>query len=214
MKAGAVVVATLAAGAYVLHQIGRRSGVTTEELRSSLPGDDIVRLPMWQSTRAITIDASPDEVWPWVVQMGFPSHRAGWHTPHWLDRLTFDIKQPSADEIRADLQRLEPGDRVPDSEDWSVYFTVVTVDPPRARRPRLNATHHEADQDDRLQLGVRARAARGHQDSVIHPSAGELPSACGGLVRRDSPRARRLCQRRRDAARDQVSCPAPASDFG
>lgn len=54
---------------------------------------------MWQSTRAITIAAAGEQVWPWLVQMGFPSHRAGWYTPHWLDRLTFGIKQHSADRI-------------------------------------------------------------------------------------------------------------------
>jgi hypothetical protein len=72
--------------------------------------------------------------------MGFPSHRAGWYTPHWLDRLTFGIKAASADDIRPDLQRLEPGDRVPDSDDWSTHFTVVEVDPPRALV--LHSTRH------------------------------------------------------------------------
>lgn len=72
--------------------------------------------------------------------MGFPSHRVGWYTPHWLDRLTFGIKQSSADEIRPELQHLEPEDRVPDSDDWSTYFTVVTVDPPKALV--LHSTRH------------------------------------------------------------------------
>ncbi len=47
--------------------------------------DDLVPKPLWASTRAFTIEAPPEEVWPWVVQMGFPPHRAGWYTPHWLD---------------------------------------------------------------------------------------------------------------------------------
>ena len=46
---------------------------------------------------------------------GVPSHRAGWYTPHWLDRLTFGIKQQSADRIVPELQQLEVGDHVPDS---------------------------------------------------------------------------------------------------
>jgi hypothetical protein len=96
--------------------------------------------PSCRETRAITIDAPPEGVWPWIVQMGFPSHRAGWYTPHWLDRLTFGIKAASADDIRPDLQRLEPGDRVPDSDDWSTHFTVVEVDPPRALV--LHSTRH------------------------------------------------------------------------
>jgi hypothetical protein len=90
--------------------------------------------------RAISIGAPPEDVWPWIVQMGFPSHRGGWYTPHWLDRLTLGIKQSSADEIRPELQHLEPEDRVPDSDDWSTYFTVVTVDPPKALV--LHSTRH------------------------------------------------------------------------
>ena len=84
--------------------------------------------------------APPEEVWPWIVQMGFPSHRAGWYTPHWLDRLTFGIRALSAEEIRPELQHLKAGDRLPDGDDWSAYFTVVTVDPPHALL--LHSTHH------------------------------------------------------------------------
>jgi hypothetical protein len=72
--------------------------------------------------------------------MGFPSYRAGWYTPHWLDRLTFGIRESSADEILPDLQRLERGDQVPDSDDWSAYFTVIEVDPPHALV--LHSTRH------------------------------------------------------------------------
>jgi hypothetical protein len=96
--------------------------------------------PMWQSTRAITIVAPPEDVWPWIVQMGFPSHRAGWYTPHWLDRLSFGIKQRSADRIVPELQQLAVGDRVPDSDDWSVFFTVEVVAPPHALV--LHSTRH------------------------------------------------------------------------
>jgi hypothetical protein len=95
---------------------------------------------MWQSTRAITIDAPPEDVWPWIVQMGFPSHRAGWYTPHWLDRLSFGIKETSADEIRPELQELNVGERVPDSDDWSAYFTVTAVESPYALV--LHSTRH------------------------------------------------------------------------
>jgi hypothetical protein len=125
---------------YGLRRLGQRSGVTDEEAREVLPGDELVADPMWQSTRAITIAAPPEQVWPWIVQMGFPSHRAGWYTPHWLDRLSFGIKQRSADRIVPELQRLAVGDRVPDSDDWSVFFTVKAVEPPHALV--LHSTRH------------------------------------------------------------------------
>jgi hypothetical protein len=127
-----VIAAGLTGACYGVHRLGRRSGVTDAEVVADLPGDDLVHDPMWQSTRAITIDAQPVHVWPWVVQMGFPSHRAGWYTPYWLDHLTFGIKESSAEEIRPELQQLAVGDQVPDSDDWSVYFTVASIDPPHA----------------------------------------------------------------------------------
>lgn len=95
-----------------------------------LPGDDKVPRPRWQSTRAVTIAAPPAAVWPWVVQMGFPPHRAGWYTPHLLDRLMWGDRPASADRIVPDLQDLRVGDRVPDSADWSVFYDVVEVEPP------------------------------------------------------------------------------------
>jgi hypothetical protein len=133
-------VAAAAAALYGLRRLGRRSGVSPMEAWKALPGDEIVPNPMWQSTRAITIAAPPEQVWPWIVQMGFPSHRAGWYTPHWLDRLTFGIKQRSADRIVPELQQLAVGDRVPDSDDWSTFFTVEAVEPPYALV--LRSTRH------------------------------------------------------------------------
>jgi hypothetical protein len=114
--------------------------VSAAEAAEALPGDELVSNPMWQSTRAITIAAPPEEVWPWIVQIGFPSHRAGWYTPHWLDRLTFGIRQRSADRIVPELQQLAVGDRVPDSDDWSVFFTVEKVEPRHALV--LHSTRH------------------------------------------------------------------------
>lgn len=87
---------------------------------------------MWQATRAITIRAPREEVWPWLVQMGFPTHRAGWYTPYWLDRLLFGITAHSADAIVPELQNLAVGDRVPDSESGVSFFTVARIDPARA----------------------------------------------------------------------------------
>lgn len=124
----------------MLHRVGMRSGVTGAEAAATLPGDDVVLQPLWQSTRGITIAAPPEAVWPWIVQMGFPAYRAGWYTPYWLDRLQSDIRQRSSDRIVPDLQQLQVGDRVPDSLDWSAFFTVVEIEPNHALV--LHSTRH------------------------------------------------------------------------
>lgn len=155
-----------------VRRVGHRSGATTSEVHGRLPGDELVPEPLWTSTRAITIDAPTDAVWPWVVQMGFPAYRAGWYTPYWLDRLQWGIKDHSANEIREDLQTLAVGDRVPDSIDWSVFFTVEVLEPERALV--LRSTRHllppmkaidftwafilEPVATERTRLVIRARA--------------------------------------------------------
>jgi hypothetical protein len=155
-----------------VRRLSRRSGATNDEVRGRLPGDELVTEPLWQSTRAITIDAAPAAVWPWIVQMGFPAYRAGWYTPYWLDRLQWGITQRSSDEIREDLQSVAVGDRIPDSLDWSVYFTVEAVEPERALV--LRSTRHllrpmrsidftwafvlESLGEDRTRFLIRARA--------------------------------------------------------
>ena len=111
----------------------RRTRPTSEEKHKRLPGDELVTRPMWQATRSITIHAPRDAVWPWLVQMGYPTYRAGWYTPYWMDRVTLGIRARSADRIIADLQNLAPGDHVPDSPDATVaYFTVVEIAEDRA----------------------------------------------------------------------------------
>jgi hypothetical protein len=88
---------------------------------------------MWQATRATTICAPRDRVWPWLVQMGHPTHRAGWYIPYWMDRLLFGIRARSANGIVRELQQLAVGDRVPDSPDGQVaYFTVAGIERNRA----------------------------------------------------------------------------------
>jgi hypothetical protein len=164
--------ATVSAVVLAVHRLARRSGATDAEVAGPLPGDELVPEPLWTSTRAITVEAEPAEIWPWIVQMGFPAHRAGWYTPHWLDRLQWGIGERSADRILPELQDLKVGDRVPDSRDWSVFFTVSSLEPARALV--LHSTRHllkpmrtidfswafvlEPAQDRTTRLLIRARA--------------------------------------------------------
>jgi hypothetical protein len=45
-------------------------GAGEDEVKGSMPGDDIIANPRWQHTQAITIVATPEEIWPWLVQIG------------------------------------------------------------------------------------------------------------------------------------------------
>ena len=117
-----------AAGCWAFERWTRGTRATPREERDTLPGDELVPEPMLQATRATTVHASRDAVWPWLVQMGYPTHRAGWYIPFWMDRLLFGIRTPSADRIVPELQGLAPGDRVLDSPDGIVsYFTAAEV---------------------------------------------------------------------------------------
>src|ERR1035441_296489 len=44
----------------------------------SLPGDELVADPLLQTTHGVTIDAPPQQVWPWLVQIG--QGRAGFYS--------------------------------------------------------------------------------------------------------------------------------------
>ena len=103
----------------------RNLGATCAERRVTLPGDEIVAGAKSASTMAITIDAPPSEVWPWLVQMG--CDRAGFYS--W-DRLD-NGGRPSATEIHPEWQGLEVGDRVLSTPDGRGWFTVERLEPER-----------------------------------------------------------------------------------
>ena len=71
----------------------KRWGATDEEVHGPMPGDGIVPKASFNATRAITIDAPPGMVWPWIVQMGY--RRAGFYTYAILDNAGYE----SADRI-------------------------------------------------------------------------------------------------------------------
>jgi hypothetical protein len=93
--------------AYVL-AIGpwqRRWGATVEDVRRAMPGDDLLRPDAPSTTRAVTIEAGPDRVFPWLLQIGYG--RGGWYSYDWID----NDGEPSLERIEPRLQ-LEVGDRI------------------------------------------------------------------------------------------------------
>ncbi len=95
-----------------LIRLGRTYGSTSQERALQLPGDGIVEDPEVVTDHAITIDAPPAAVWPWLVQMGWG--RGGWYTARWVDRLLFPANAASADRIIPELQDIDVGTFIPD----------------------------------------------------------------------------------------------------
>jgi hypothetical protein len=119
------------AGYGVLQWFGRTWGSTAAERRVSVPGDDLVARPSFQTDHAVTIDAPPEAVWPWLLQMGW--HRGGWYTARWVDALLFPANQPAAERIHAEWQHLAVGDRVPDgAPETECWFVVELLEAERA----------------------------------------------------------------------------------
>ena len=47
-----------------------RWGTTRDELKRIMPGDAVIANPTHSATHAVTVDAPPGDIWPWLVQMG------------------------------------------------------------------------------------------------------------------------------------------------
>jgi hypothetical protein len=118
--------AVTAAGIYfALRPWHLRWGATDEDIHSPLPLDDIVTDPTYVTTRAVTIDTTPENVWPWLVQMG-ESPRGGFYTYVWIERL-LGMKVANSEAILPQFQRLEPGDRI----DHAGNLIVRSIEPNR-----------------------------------------------------------------------------------
>ncbi len=97
-----------------------------------MPGDELIAHPTMVTTRAITIEAPPEAIWPWLVQMG--QDRGGLYSYDWLENL-FGLHFHNADHIVPEWQRLDIGDQIraaPERAGPEAGFTVVAIDAPRS----------------------------------------------------------------------------------
>lgn len=82
-------------------------GATSDEASRPMAGDELCPRPQLNATRAVTIAAGPEDIWPWLVQWGW--NRAGFYSYDLLDNLG----RPSAQQILPQFQHLAAGDWVP-----------------------------------------------------------------------------------------------------
>ncbi len=105
------VVAALALGAYLtmFRPWTRSWGATPEEVRADLPGDELVPEPGVSMTRAVTVDAPAEAVWPWLAQIG--QDRGGFYSYTWLENLA-GCDMHNADRVHDEWQNRSVGDGI------------------------------------------------------------------------------------------------------
>jgi hypothetical protein len=164
---GAGLAATAALPAYYLlvRSWHARWGATDEEVERGMPGDDLVAGAWDVSTRAVTIQATPADIWPWLVQMGY--QRGGMYSYDWIDQRMGILDRPSTWEILPEFQHLEPGDVIPMGSGPS--WPVKSVEPYRSlvldiRQPGVDTSwsiglYRLDSARTRLVLRIRVRLA-------------------------------------------------------
>ena len=103
-----------------------RWGATVDEIGRAMPGDELIKKPTRVGMQVVTINASPDQIWPWIAQMG--DNRGGFYSYDSLDRLFGFLAHPSATRILPEFQELAIGDKILMGRE---VLTVSEVDPPR-----------------------------------------------------------------------------------
>jgi hypothetical protein len=103
-----------------------RWGATEQERRQPFPGAELIPEGKRASaTMAVTIDAPPARVWPWLVQMGYD--HAGWYSWDLLDNLG----KASADRIHPEWQAIGVGDRLTAMGEARGSWEVAALEPER-----------------------------------------------------------------------------------
>jgi hypothetical protein len=103
-------------------------GATPSDLARVMAGDSLLPGQTYSGTTAVTVNAAPEDIWPWLVQIGY--QRGGLYSYDWLDRLFGYLDRPSATRILPEFQHLAVGDRIPLGRGPS--WPVGVVEPNRA----------------------------------------------------------------------------------
>jgi hypothetical protein len=132
-------------------------GATDEERRKPLPGDELVPDPLTTSTRATTVNAPVEAVWPWLAQIG--QDRGGFSSYEWLENLA-DCKIHNADRVHPEWQQRAIGDVV--KLHWALGNKVASFEPNRALVLEGWGAFVVEPLDDRsTRVILRGRKARG-----------------------------------------------------
>ena len=121
----------LGAGLLVVRRLADMARASSAEMSAGLAGDELLPAAARCTTRGVSVGASPEAVWPWLVQLG--DGRAGWYSLDRVERLlgaghVRNVR--SAERIVPAWQGLAVGDPVPLSD--RIDLEVAVLDPGRA----------------------------------------------------------------------------------
>jgi hypothetical protein len=127
-------------------------------------GDELLPDANMCFDRVTVLDATPEEIWPWLVQLG--KQRAGWYLPDRLERMLPSTRR-AARTLQPRWQTLAVGDRIPDYGGRDAWLEAVQIDAPntlvyRSQRGRTEFTwalllEAQTDQGTQLRLRFRGR---------------------------------------------------------
>jgi hypothetical protein len=84
-------------------------GATEAEVQRALPGDELIARTPADATHGVTIDATPEQVWPWIAQMG--DERGGFYSYTFIENLlSGEDLYHNANSILPQFQNPQPGD--------------------------------------------------------------------------------------------------------
>jgi hypothetical protein len=103
-------------------------GATPSDVARVMAGDSLLADHTYSGTTAVIVNARPEHIWPWLVQIGY--QRGGLYSYDWLDRLFGYLDRPSGSRILPEFQHLAVGDHIPVGRGPS--WPVAVLEPDRA----------------------------------------------------------------------------------
>ncbi len=156
-----------------------RWGATEDEIKATYPGDELLVKPKSFVNHAVTIHAMPEQIYPWIVQLG--AGKGGFYSYTWLETYILNCPLVNADRIHPEWQELKVGDDVKmcPKQPGPPPYTVAMLKPNQAvvLGHQENGTWvdlwqfiiiPQADGSSRLILRTRTNAVGGFWD-IIHP---------------------------------------------
>jgi hypothetical protein len=104
-----LVIVIIVASFVLLRQWTLSWGATDAEVERSLPGDELIARKPGDWTHAATIEAPPEEVWPWIAQIG--DNRGGFYSYTFIENLLMgEDLYHNANRILPQFQNPQPGE--------------------------------------------------------------------------------------------------------